>query len=222
VAILAGGILLTALTSDVRRVSEAGVRLVEDKPFLAEQLGDWRGGPLSGLTEEERRLLPSDTEGARRVYRNSTSNELACSVVLAGRDVTSIHRPELCLPGQGWSIQREFTEAIPVAGAPGGVLRVMRMNSLRTVPLPNGQSARLHSLFLYWFVGKNRVTPYHWQRIFWTTRDRVFQDTNHRWAYILIHVPVGPESPDTPQLMENAMQLARNFVQEVYPTLLPR
>ncbi len=222
VVILAVGLIFTALTSDVTRVSEAGVRVVNDQPYLEERVGDWQGGALMGLTEEEQRLLPSDTQGGRRLYLNSLSNEVYCSVVLAGRDVTSIHRPELCLPGQGWVIQSEYTEAIPVAQVPGGTLKVMRMNTARTIRLPNGQTARLQSIFLYWFVGKDRLTPYHWQRILWTTKDRVLHNTNHRWAYILIHIPMGVESPDTPRQAEEAMKLGRDFVQAIYPTLLPR
>jgi Protein of unknown function (DUF3485) len=220
VAILAVGLIFTALTSDVTRVSEAGVRLVDDLPHLEAQAGNWQGGPQSGLTEEERRLLPGDTEGARRQYLNNASNDVYCSVVVAGRDVTSIHRPELCLPGQGWVIDREFTEAIPVAQAPGGVLKVMRMNSTRTIHLASGQTARLRSIFLYWFVGKDRLTPHHWQRILWTTRDRVLHNTNHRWAYILIHIPVGLDSPDTAQLETAAMDRGRDFVQAIFPTLM--
>lgn len=222
VVLLAAGIIVTAFTSDVTRVSEAGVRLVAEKPFLEEQAGDWRGGPLQGLTDDERRLLPADTEGARRLYVNSASNEVYCSVVVAGREVTSIHRPELCLPGQGWNIINEFTETIPIPAAPGGALRVMRMNATRTVWLASQQPARAQSIFLYWFVGKDRRTPYHWQRILWTTKDRVFHNTNHRWAYILIHIPVGVESPDTPRLEEAAMQTGRSFVQAIYPSLMPR
>jgi EpsI family protein len=220
VAILAGGIILTALTADVTRVSEPGVRLVDGKPFLEPQVGGWRGGVLQGLTEDERRLLPADTEGARRLYVNAAGHEIYCSVVVAGREVTSIHRPELCLPGQGWEIQNEYTEAIPVPTASGGALKVMRMNSTRSALLTNGKVVRANSVFFYWFVGKDRVTPYHWQRILWTTKDRVLHNTNHRWAYILVHIPVGIESPDTPRLTNAAMLAARDFVQAIYPTLM--
>ena len=102
VATLGAGVLATALTSDVTRGSEPGVVLVNGQPFLPVKAADWTGGELGGMTEVERKLLPSDTEGARRVYTDKSGNEVYCSLVLAGREVTSIHRPELCLPGQGW------------------------------------------------------------------------------------------------------------------------
>ena len=123
VAILGAGILVTALTSDVTRVSEPGVRLVDGQPFLPEKVADWTGGELQGLSENERKLLPADTEGARRLYTDKAGDEVFCSIILAGREVTSIHRPELCLPGQGWRIENEYTESIPTAAADGGQLK---------------------------------------------------------------------------------------------------
>jgi len=223
VAILGGGVLFTAMTSDVAKTSEPGVKLYPDgSPFLVDQAGAWTGGEKTGLTEDEARLLPKDTEGSRRLFKNKDGDELFCSIVLAGRDVTSIHRPELCLPGQGWKIQNEYTQAIPVAAAPRGSLSVMRMNATRSYPLSNGQTTQTSSIFVYWFVGKDRVTPYHWQRIFWTAKDRVLHNTNHRWAYILIHVPLQNDTGQngTAKTEDDAMKIAASFVQDVYPTMV--
>jgi EpsI family protein len=223
VAILGVGVVVTALTSNVTKVSEPGLRLVDGKPFLPENAGAWHGGAQEGLTDMERALLPADTEGARRVYRDAASNDVYCSVILAGREVTSIHRPELCLPGQGWTIESEHVESIPVAQAPGGTLNVMRMNVARSVPTANGGLVRRQYVFLYWFVGKDRLTPHHWQRILWTTQDRVWHDRNHRWAYFLINalVPATPGDPALPKLADDTMRLLGRFVQEIYPALMP-
>jgi EpsI family protein len=225
VAILGAGVLVTAMTSDVAKVSEPGVKLYPDgTPFLTDQAGDWTGGQRQGLTEDEQRLLPKDTEGSRRLFKDKNGHELFCSVVLAGRDVTSIHRPELCLPGQGWRIQNEFTQPIPVAAAPGGTLSVMRMNAARSIPLPDGRTVQARSIFVYWFVGKERVTPYHWQRIYWTAKDRVLYNTNHRWAYILIDVPIRGEMDEggTVKSEDDAMKVLAKFVQDIYPTMVEK
>jgi hypothetical protein len=225
VAILGVGMLVTAKTSHVSNVSEPGVRLDSDgTPFLADQAGDWTGGEKQGLSKIEQDLLPKDTEGARRLFKNKNGDELYCSIILAGREVTSIHRPELCLPGQGWRIESEYTERVPAAGAPGGALRVMRMNGARSVPLPGGRMVELRSVFVYWFIGKNRMTPYHWQRIYWTTKDRVLHNTNHRWAYILIHVSIGNDVAESgaTKSEDDAMKVAGKFVQDIYPTLVEK
>ena len=224
VAILGGGVLLTALTADVTKMSELGVKLVDGRPFLIDKIGDWTGGELQGLTEAERQLLPADTEGARRLYRDKSGDQLFCSIVLAGRDVTSIHRPEFCLPGQGWNIQGEHVQTVPVAGVPGGSLGVMRMNALHSVSLTNGRTVQQRAVFVYWFIGKNRVTPYHWQRIFWTACDRVLHNTNHRWAYVLIYVPVvGDVTKDVSgESQGEAMKVVTRFVQDIYPTMIEK
>jgi EpsI family protein len=223
VVILAVGVLLTATTSDVAKVSEPGVKLYPDgSPYLVDQAGDWAGGEKTGLTEDEQRLLPKDTEGSRRIFKDKDGHELFCSIVLAGRDVTSIHRPELCLPGQGWKIQSEYTQSIPVAAAPGGTLNVMRMNVSRPVRLADGRTTQARSVFAYWFVGKDRVTPYHWQRIYWTAKDRIVYNTNHRWAYILIHMPIKGDAEEGASVksQDDAMKVVDRFIQAIYPALV--
>jgi EpsI family protein len=220
VAILGAGVLVTALTSDVTKVSEPGVKLVDGQLFLVDKVGEWTGGELQGLSEAEKNILPSDTEGARRLFKDKDGHQLFCSIVLAGRDVTSIHRPELCLPGQGWSIQNEYVQRVPVATAPEGALEAMRINAIRSIPLPDGGTGHYRAVFVYWFVGKGRTTAYHWQRILWTSLDRVFHNTNHRWAYILISMPnIGDAARDDGKSSEETMKVVSRFVQDVYPTL---
>jgi EpsI family protein len=219
VAILGFGVVLTALTSDVTRVSEPGVRIENGDPYLPAQIGEWKGSELQALSPEEKAILPEDTLGVRRLYHDAAGNEVFCSIVLSGSDVTSIHRPELCLPGQGWQLTgAEHTESVAIGDATGGELRVMRMNAIR--PFGNG-TARY--IFVYWFVGKGRTTPYHWQRILWTTRDRVLQNRNHRWAYILINAPVVVQTLDEmPAAEKQTMRLIAKFVHDIYPEMVSR
>jgi len=224
VAILGGGVLLTASTSNVSTVSEPGIRLVEGKPFLVEKLGDWEGGPLQGLTDAERKILPADTEGVRRIYTDKNGNEVYCSVILEGSDVTSIHRPELCLTGQGWKFDRERVEGVPVIGTPNGVLRMTCIDARRTIALPHGNATETRAEFAYWFVGKGRLTPYHWQRILLTTKDRVLLNRNVRWAYFLIYAPMLTERDGEVQKRTETetVQLISRFIQDIYPTLTPQ
>jgi len=76
---------------------------------------------------------------------------------------------------------------------------------------------------VYWFVGKDRTTPHHWERILWTTSDRVLFNRNHRWAYLLIASPVRPEM--TAEALERAqadtMGLLTQFVEQLYPMMRP-
>lgn len=218
VAILAVGVGITAMTAKVTQMAEPGIRLMDGKPVLAEQAGEWKGGPMEGLSEAERKILPPDTLGARRIYADTEGHEIFCSVVLEGSDVTSIHRPELCLTGQGWVLGDLRTESIAAPAAPSGALPVSWLSGTRDIPMPDGRIGRSKALFLYWFVGKDRVTASHPQRIMLTTLDRVFRNRNARWAYFLILVPVGGEKAMPTE--DEAMKLVTKFLQDLYPTLV--
>lgn len=223
VAILVAGIVLTRLTADVKHISEPGIRLLNDRPFMPDVVGAWRGGEQTRLTDDERSVLPPDTDGARRAYTNATGGSLFCTVVLAGRDVTSIHRPEVCLTGQGWKLDAAQTERIETPAGPHGILRVARINSVKTISLKDGKEAQMCVVFVYWFVGKGRTTPYHWQRIWWTTVDRVLHGRNQRWAYFLfdIVIPASRAATDPHAGQDEAMQQVRHFIQDFYPQVVP-
>jgi EpsI family protein len=220
VVILAVTILVTALTSDVKKTSQAGIRLVNSQPYLPDKIGEWTAVTLEGMTEIEKKVLPEDTAAARRRYVGQNGREVMCTAVLAGADVTSIHRPELCLPGQGWGIKGEWVESIPSIDVQGGVLKVMRMNAQHDVT-KSTTDAPARMMFVYWFVGKDRLTPHHWQRILWTTKDRILHNRNHRWAYFLIATAVRPETTQAglDQSEAESMATLTRFVQDIYPTL---
>ena len=40
--------------------------------------------------------------------------------------------------------------------------------------------------YAYWFVGKDRETASHIQRMIWMGTDRIFRNVAHRWAYISV------------------------------------
>ncbi len=223
VVILGVTVVLTTLTSDVTKASEPGIRMVNGQPCLPDTIGQWTGGTIEGLSEAEKQVLPPDTAGLRRRYTHTEGSDITCSVIVAGRDVTSIHRPELCLPGQGWNIQQEKVETIRSPTMEGGKLKVMRMDAVHNVMMTvSNRSAR--AIFVYWFVGKDRVTPYHWQRILWTTKDRILQNRNHRWAYILIAASVRPEqtSEALARAQADTMRQLSGFVEQLYPQLRPQ
>jgi hypothetical protein len=108
--------------------------------------------------------------------------------VLAGAEKRSIHRPELCLPAQGWSIDRR--ETIPVRLADGRSITVMADHISRPVEISPGVMKTLPSLYCYWFVGNGVSTSSHLHRLLLTSWDRVIHHKNHRWAYIAVSAPV--------------------------------
>lgn len=172
---------------------EAGVTLAADglNPVeLPAFIGtEWIGQRIE-VTAVEREILPPDTGYSRRLYANVADRrrDVFLSIVLSGRDRTSIHRPELCLVGQGWTIEGATRHAFRGAGGqgtiPATVLRVRRehLTAQGRVVVPQ--------LVVYWFVGRDTVTPSHWGR-FWTdTWNRVARARVERWAYVLMQSDV--------------------------------
>ena len=148
---------------------------------------DWigRAVPVSAV---ERAILPPDTGYSRKNYISvqDRAQQVFVSIVLSGRDRTSIHRPELCLVGQGWTIQDRFRHhfAYPGVGPtliPATVLRVQR-----EVVSARGGRVTVPSLVAYWFVGRDRVVATHWERMLWSALDQLCHLQSHRWAYVLV------------------------------------
>lgn len=125
----------------------------------------------------ERRGLPADTRVAKRVYRNNKGSVLSVNTVIAGEDRRSIHRPEHCLPAQGYSIEKIRHVKL--------VLDNGHKQELALISVRNTAS-EMRTGFAYWFAGPGRETASHLDRHFWTAYDRLFRNTASRWAYVSI------------------------------------
>jgi hypothetical protein len=220
--LLVGGVLVTAFTANVNTVSEAGIELK-----LPDQVNQWRG-PEIEPSELEVSLLPKGTEFAKRAYTNDAGETIYCSIVLSSPDPRSIHRPELCLPTQGVKITDSRLLRIPVAGLskPLPLTQLTTRTEVKdkagnTVASPEGQALVVRGYFLYWFVGKDRITARHWQRVLWNMWDRTVFSTNHRWAYIIVQGSV-PESflgAGRGKNDEQTLAMLKDFVKDVFPRI---
>lgn len=136
--------------------------------------------------ERERELLPADTIIVKRAYRTPgrplDQRDLAhASLVIAGNDSRSIHRPEVCLDGQGWTITDSRVREVKLLS--GGILRVRDLAIEREVLLDDGTKLPLRAHYVYWFVGGDVSTPSNLERQLISLRDSVLRNLNHRWAY---------------------------------------
>ena len=136
------------------------------------------------ITRTELSWLPADTTYARRYYEDPHGFGLMLNVVLMGHDRTSIHRPQICLTGQGWTIERSELLEIPVGGARPFRLPVMRLIASRPFRDPDGQTTTLKAVYVYWFVADGQVTARHGERMWWMARDLLTRGVLQRWAYV--------------------------------------
>lgn len=137
------------------------------------------------MSEGELGELPQDTAFARKEYDDFAGhNKLVCTIVLSGAEQRSIHRPEACLPGQGWSIVGQNDVPIRLASGRTLVVRNLAIEHANFAADSNRQVVR--GYYMYWFVGENVTTPSHFTRIILTSWDRIMHNRAHRWAYVSV------------------------------------
>lgn len=191
--------------------SEAGIRLE-----LPDSVGTYYG-TNEPVSESERVILPEDTEFAKKLYSNGRGDDINCQVVLAGAEKRSIHRPEMCLVGQGWTLKSGGVVTVPLSS--GKTLDVMKLIIGRPVRLSNGQQKELTSIFMYWFVGKDTTTPYHMVRILKSNLDMLLHNTNHRWAYIIVSAPVLEGFVPGAKNQEQTLDMLKQFIGKIFPEI---
>jgi hypothetical protein len=173
-------VLLCQFSPQPKGGDEAGV--LAELPMVAGSFV----GETEAPSDKERELLPADTIIVKREYRtpgrSMTNRDLAhVSLVIAGNDSRSIHRPEVCLDGQGWTITDSRVREVKLLS--GELLRVRDLAIEREVLLGDGTKLPLRAHYVYWFVGADVTTPSNLERQLISLRDSVLRNVNHRWAY---------------------------------------
>jgi len=181
---------------------------------LPYRIGDW-WGTEGEMAPAEKLALPADTSLVRKSYESASGDNVICSIVLAGAEKRSIHRPEICLPAQGWTIRS--SEVVPIPLHSGRVLEAMNLTLSRPQRMADGTEKELLAYYFYWFVGDGEITPYHWRRIWLTSWDRVAHHVNHRWAYVIVNsVITGSVTPDGKSAPET-LAMMKAFAADIVP-----
>lgn len=167
------------------RLAADGINPVDLPAFIGT---DWIGRRTE-VTAVEREVLPPDTGYSRRTYTalHRPGQQVFVSIVLSGRDRSSIHRPELCVEGQGWTIRNSFAHNFRWAASNGaGAVTELPATVLRVERISANGKAKVPSLLAYWFVGADTVVATHGQRMLRGAWDRLRHGRADRWAYVLV------------------------------------
>ncbi len=152
---LGAGFRAIFLLPKVAMTQPVGIKLE-----LPQFVGKWYGVDQA-ITERELAMLAADTEFARKVYTDATGNVIFVSIVLSGADLdNSIHRPERCLPAQGWTIAD--TRSLPLPLESGKKLEVTRLHDVRQVLLTqwrDGFALQPELLLVRRLSSPDRVAP---------------------------------------------------------------
>lgn len=142
----------------------------------AVDLADLAGLTVSNIppSEVEMTVLPADTRLVKRLYQEPSGHWYLATLVVGGSEKGSIHRPELCLPSQGFLMTNHHT--VDVGDRPWRFL-TLRANA-----------AQGHDLgFSYTFVNQEGFrTASHVRRIFRDVWNRSFHARIDRWAMVTV------------------------------------
>lgn len=124
------------------------------------------------MSDAERETLPKDTVIVRRRYTGADGHWYQVSAVVGGRSKSSVHRPELCLPGQGFQMSDPRTVLV------GGT-------NWRRITLMKGGTPP--SSFAYTFTnGTGFKTSSHLVRILTDVWDRSILGRIDRWVMLTV------------------------------------
>ena len=155
--------------------------------------------PVDTASPAEKRLLPADTQIDRRVYRITPYQRITVSVVRGGYERRSIHKPQVCLVGQGHTITRQYRVPLPLPASPDFELMAMEMDEG-------------NQIFAYWFTDGRRVTASHLSRLLWIAWDGVIHNERRRWAYISL--------TSTSSNTDATLAHIKRFIQDLHPLLV--
>lgn len=184
---------------------------------LPKYVGDWIGQDAE-ITARERDVLAKDTQFARKTYTNLAGDSVYVSIVMSGDDMTnSIHRPERCLPAQGWNLQSSERRKITVAD--GKQLELTRLRNGRVTERRDNTRGTLENLTYYTFIGHKDLTASHLERTQIDLRDRIVYGYNQKWAYVTV-ASIVTEGWVAPQRTEEeTTAIIEGFIRELAPAL---
>ncbi len=141
--------------------------------------------------------LPKDTSFGQRLYQAPDGFWMQLNVVMMGADRTSIHKPQICLPGQGFSIEKTEETTIPIERPFPYNLPVIKLTTSK-VPV-EGQGGSIRGIYVYWYVadGVLSADPTALRRMWMSTKHLFQTGVLQRWAYIVYFSAAEPGQEET-------------------------
>ncbi len=137
------------------------------------------GAPLGELSPRESARLPKDITVSRKEYRDAGAIPILATVVVNGRERTGLHRPQMCLEGQGFRIVAERTREIPLEGREPLTAAFLDLSHSGAAP----DMTRKY-VVAYWYATRTHETSSHWARQGLLAWDMLIHGRFGRWCFI--------------------------------------
>jgi hypothetical protein len=139
-------------------------------------------------------VLPRDTSYGNCRYTSADTNFSAqVNVVLMGTDRASLHKPQFCLTGGGWTIRGTEVDIIPMATPVAYDLPVIKLTVAGQFPV-EGRLVNAHGVFVYWYVAHDALSaaPSGSDRMWSIARELITTGVLQRWAYVTYFAVCAP------------------------------
>jgi len=139
-------------------------------------------------------VLPRDTSyGNCRYIAADTNFAARVTVVLMGTDRTSLHKPQFCLTGAGWAINKTEVDTIPMEQPVKYDLPVIKLTVAGQL-IVEGRPMTAHGVYVYWYVADDALSaaPSGSDRMWSIARELVTTGILQRWAYVTYFAVCAP------------------------------
>lgn len=196
----------------------AGVITWLPDEFMGHHVYDGKMGEL------EKKWLPADTSYVKKIYlekwrpeEEAVKRALFATLLVAGADSRSLHRPKVCLKGQHWSITQQEVVKLETKGGPLEVMdfhieRVLTGEDNRALRDENGKAKKVKAHYVYWWIGPDVSTPSDEKRVLYELWNSIRKGRRERWAYPSVQVAV-----DERYGKEEAQERAYDFIRQFAP-----
>ncbi len=189
----------------------------EALPLRIGNFQGWQGE----ADQRELNMLAEDVKIMRNYYILGGGANAMCSVVLSGAERRSLHRPEVCLPAQGWNVIDKSVTTLH--SEDNRDVDVMLVRMLRDFAGPDGKARRVRALNVFFYVGSEGVTtPDYYDHVYKSYLHSLTRNINHRWALVSFYMPFSETEvgQDNPMVELGAIEELREFVAKAIPVIL--
>jgi len=175
-------ILLCYLFPNAATDSQTGMELVLPKVIPGHLAYDRE------VSELEKEWLPADTGMLKRVYypkdavsqADALGRSVSATLILSGSDQRSLHRPEVCLVSQGWTIKNQTVVPLEINGKR---LKLKDLHLEMMQMQPDDTLKKIQAHYVYGWIGSKVSTHDSLQRALISAKENMFYNRNTRWGY---------------------------------------
>ncbi len=188
------------------------------KPVLPSGIGHYWGREIRESSKgEEEQLLSQGVEIHRSIYEAAGKPPVLATLVIGGPEGRTLHRPEVCLPAQGWSTVG--SKRISLRLKEGGSLKATLLTLLRDERLPGGDVFSRKAFQLYWYIGHDTTAPTYNTHITQTISDNLFRNISHRWSMVSVFSQMSPQRIEDPLAQVELMLQMQEIAREVFASV---